>query len=68
MTERKVIKIISNVRLLGCIVNDKVAMRKVKSSKSMVWLCCIICEEWYHAPCVGLAEITEKNTEETKYV
>ena len=35
MTERKVIKIILNARLLGCIVNDKVAMRKVKVQK--VW-------------------------------
>ena len=41
-------------------VNDEDAMRKVKSSKNVVLLCCIICEEWYHAPSVGLAECTEK--------
>ena len=50
---------------VGCIVNDEDAMRKVKTSKNVIWFCYIICEELYHTPCVGLDDCTEKEIEET---
>ena len=50
---------------VGCIVNDEDAMRKVKTSKNVIWFCYIICEELYHTPCVELDDCTEKEIEET---
>ena len=41
------------------------AMKKVNSSKNVAWLYCIICEEWYYATALGLADCTEKKIEET---
>ena len=56
--------------MCGCWLHgyDEDAMKKVKSSKNVVSLCRIICEEWYHAPSVGLADCTEKEIEEMEYV
>ena len=51
-----------------CIVNDKYAMRLVKSLAEVIWLGCKTCEEWYHVPCIGLKDKPMEETEIGEYI